>query len=477
MGLLTQLSNLLKPQDGISPNHILFTLLEQGRYAHHADDYAEALKIYAEAEKIAKNVRTPSALVDVLIHQSGVYSSMREYRYALQLLDEALFYSKAHSLYTHQIMLHCERGQIAQAQGDTETARTYYEQARDLAKENALSTARPVAHLATIALKEENTVYAVHLFQSSLPYLDKHTDEHLPLFMAQHGQALLYLGNTAEAQKVIDKAIEYGIARKQVHFLRQISFFMGKLAYEKNELQKAKRYLYDAVQLHRFPHIETDQYIASCVYYGLTLIALGQLDSARQQADSIQTCKTSTPIAEALRHTLQGEIAYTTQAWHLAQAQFEQASHSLIDLPLSALSAFVWQRLIQATRHQDLSRAIETAQHALTIAKRTAYAPMLLCLLGEMTHSSTPYQDALLSENAHGSTRYYALIYSKLAHHEAQLGNSARALKYADTATLYLSSADKRSLPEALWTLGDALTPYDLDSAQGFYSQAKQHTH
>jgi tetratricopeptide (TPR) repeat protein len=381
-------------------------------------------------------------------------------------------------------------GVLAQAQGNWESARQYYEQALNVARAVGAIGAegRTMGHLAGTYLHENNASYAAHLLREALPRLNVASEIELsPHYVGLLGQALIQSGQENEGNQLLMRALKLARQINDRRFERRWSLVAGEQAMAENRYQDAHAYYERALQLFSAPTATRD-YVGTLCQMSKASLKVFDLENALRYAQD----------AETLSNELDDEELKT-----MAQSALGMALHaggrSAKSIPYLQAAAKAYETFnrgadeVETQRHlaaaladiADDESAIATyrraAERAETHGLRLALAEVhrdLGLLYNQRQNTPLAIQEwsaALAVYEAEKAHAQVARLHCDIGSARRQLGQGQRAMKEYEQALMALNLV--RDDPETRGVvLSNAANAYvdqgDVESAEAFFKEA-----
>lgn len=226
-------------------------LLHQARLAMNVEQYEQALQILRRASEMAKNAEDDAGMAEIRLYEGEVRLIMGEREPA-----EHDFEAVRQARETHEDALLADAlwglGKIAEVDDDWEGARTYYEEARRIARKHYARGAesRASGALAGVYLQEGNAVFSLYLLEEALTLLeDDGEHEHLmPALMLQMAEARSQMGQVDEGRKLRHHALFIASANRQLVWVRHINRLIGDDAYGRGDFREAHTHYHEALR-------------------------------------------------------------------------------------------------------------------------------------------------------------------------------------------------------------------------------------
>lgn len=277
-----------KPQHPTQPLQTLSSALELARRAQYQEEYQTALDLLNESETQAKIDHNTRIEVDIILSRVDILIAQKDYVTAEQLLQDLRTSNQAKHFIAPLAYTLASIGVIAQALGDWEKARDYYEQARKTAQDIRTDGAggRATAHLADVYLHEGNASYAIYLLQDALPRLNRSGDRELMgYFMGQLGLALISSGQVKQGIDQIKQGLDHALTLKHRAHVRSLSLLLGKTLFEQGHYAEAKTPIENVLSLindQGQPYIE---HIEALTILSQILLKLGDYENSLAHAN------------------------------------------------------------------------------------------------------------------------------------------------------------------------------------------------
>ncbi|NWF68983.1 MAG: hypothetical protein HXY40_07850 [Chloroflexi bacterium] len=496
MNVLDQLKRWLGLQPALNPQALaLRQMLESGRRAKHAEDYAAARAAFTRALEFTQTYVTARqdepAINIIRLHQADIYirqGSWDEAEHLLETIQQAARPESAHFAYTLDV-----RGTLAQARGDAAQARAYFEQALAAAKSAHAQGAqgRALGHLAELYLDDGNASYATHLLKEALPLLNASGDIELSShFVGLLGEAQIASGQETEGETMLTRALRLA---EQMHYRlykRRWRLALGAQAARSGHYSEARAHYQHALELFadlpptaHYLHAEIDTLCkASQVALNLSDHNEG-LRLARRAFALAEEHQTALALAQgALGMALRAAGNNSEALPYLQAAAYENDDADIaVGVRVSVLRSLA---AAQSETQAAIDEAAATYKQAIMLAQK-AHAPneqaqaqrdlgllywskkMIQQALGEWTAALHIYQDEHLLAQA-------ARLYCDIATARKALGQGQRAMRDYEQALMLLNSVN--DLETRGVVLSNAATAYaemgDVDSADDFFSES-----
>ncbi|MBC7811301.1 MAG: tetratricopeptide repeat protein [Burkholderiales bacterium] len=474
--------------------------LETGRRSKRAEDFDSALSAFNRAMQVAQLIEDAAAMAIIALHQADILISQNAWAAAEELLQSVYSLSQKPDQGTQLAYTLSTWGTLAQARGDWNAARDYYERGLEVARKAQAEGAegRALGHLADTYLNEGNASYAVHLLRESLPHLNSTGDVELSsYFVGQLGAALIASGQDVEGSQLLNRALRLAEQMHYRQYERQWSLAIGARAAAEGRFEDAYTRYQQGLELFKPDAPMTTEYILAFCSMSRVCMNLQQYDEALQYAQKAVD-------ASGLLWTMESSI-WTTAAT-LARGALGMALHavkrSAEAIPHLNAAADLQQQLIdsgQQTAVIDILRSLASAQaetstditlsqatyaRALEAAKRMdAHLEAaethrdfghLYAKHRQLTAAIQEWQAALAIYETGKHHAQVARLYCDIADARRQLGQGQRAMKDFEHALMILSSVNDQRTRGVV--LSNAATAYveqgDIDSAESFFNEA-----
>jgi tetratricopeptide (TPR) repeat protein len=468
--------------------------LNEAKIHKRAGRYEEALAELDRADALSGRYPNSAVSTAIGLHRADILILQSRWEEAETLLTSLKKEASSNEQFAQLAYILIGLGALAQAQGDPETARTFYEQALDPARESRSSGAegRAQGYLGDIYLQDGNASYAVYLLEDAIPKLDAGGDTELvSYFVGRLGEAKIEVGRKDQGQHLIERALRLA---EQAQFHRYIIMWRRALAVRAitdRFYGTAKRYLTMILDKSDKALIEPPEHTAALCWMSQTCLRLGDhrigLDYARQafdQAIQLGTESDSYLLAQgtlgiALRTN--GEHAealpYLTEATqHYQRLTLTEADYTYSDI-LRNLAATQSEVADYSGAQATYDQALEYAQAQdmpLEIANIHRDQGILQARQGDLSQAIAEWLKAVrLFENQHAYTRA-ARLRCDIANARRHLGQGKRAMRDYSEALMLLSSVEDRQTRGVI--LANAAVAYadqgDTDTAESFFVES-----
>ncbi len=493
MNLLEQMRNWLAIDPTPAPRPRIDAVreaLERGQRAKRAENYPQALDALEQAMQLVKENRDFTGMSAIALQRAEVLIHQQQWDEAGDVLAmirqrAQVNNQKAQTAYALDML-----GVLAQAQGNWEGARQYYEQALNVARAVGAISAegRAMGHLADTYLHENNASYAVHLLREALSRLNAAIESEVSThFVGLLGQALIQSGQENEGNQLLIRALKLAKQMDDRRFERYWSLALGERAMKEGRQEEAHTYYKQALQLFSAPTSTRDYIVALCQLSKASL-KVSQYEDALRYAQEVETLSSGLDDSEL-----------KTMAQSVLGMALHASGRSAKAIPYLQVAAEAYDTLndgteeVETLRHlaaaladiADDESAIATyrraAQQAETHSLRLALAELhrdlgLFYSQRKKTQLAIQAWGAALAvyeaEKAHAQV---ARLYCDIGGARRQLGQGQRAMKDYEQALMALNFL--RDDPETRGiVLSNAANAYvdqgDVESAEAFFNEA-----
>ncbi len=462
-------------------------LIEQAHRAQHAEQYDDALELLSQAMEHARQDYDSEKQVDITLVRGDILIAQGDYNTANFILQE-LYEDCLGKQYTAPMAYALvSLGVVAQCQGDWETAREKYEEARSLAKNAMLEGAlgRATARLASVYMHDGNDAFALHLLQDAIPRLQRSGDkELLGRFMQQLGELHIRLDNEAEALRVWGEALEFARLLQDRQQITALHMLMGNQAVVGSRYEDARKHYTEALSLAPIPRPKTAQ--GADLLCRLSDVLLRQGDTITAEAQAQEALEIARHIDDATLLT-QAKIALGTAL--LRQNPTSEKGRLLLHESVNIDAASVTEEALRAVRTLAQANILagdqETGEkllrdallHAGVFPLEEAHIQASLGTLlreSNSTQALKHFERAIEIYISVHRTEQVARLYTEIGALHTYSGEGRRAVKEYEKALVSLN--DVQDAPTRGIVLGNVATAYsdygDMDSAQDFFVQS-----
>ncbi len=461
---------------------------QSGKYDEACEALEQALELIAKRENEALTLAIRLQYADVLIRQENFIG-------AASLLDELA--ALAHQTESQPQIAYIEigRGTLAQAQGQVDQARHYYEEALRIAQTaNAVGAeGRAQGHLADIYLRDGNASYASYLLQEALPKLNTSGDvEMSSYFVGRLGEAMIVNGKISEGQQLLGRALRLAEHMEYREYERLWRQALAVEAVREGLYEEARRHLMLVLSHINTAQSEIDPIITLCRLSKICA-RLGEddaaLDYARQAYERLEENDPTDAnrILAIATYGVSLRIAgdHQTAYPHLSAVSDAYAEHERTSAEYSYLDILRNLGAVQ-TETGALEQAQATYEKALALADSDE---QILDLAGihrdlgifharrkDMQAAVAAWMHALRIYEQQGHHTRVARLYCDVANVRRQFGQSKRAMRDYEQALMTLGSVDDIETRGVV--LSNAATAYidhgDVQTAESFFVESIQ---
>ncbi|MCA9913082.1 MAG: tetratricopeptide repeat protein, partial [Anaerolineae bacterium] len=462
-------------------------LIEQAHIARRAERYDEALAILSQAMELAKQNYDAEKQVDITLIRGDILIAKGDYSTAQFILQELYEDCQGKQFTAPMAYALVSLGVVAQRQGDWETARAKFEEARTLAKNTMLEGAlgRATARLAMVYIQDGNDAFALHLLQDAIPRLQRSGDkELLGHFMAQLGELHIRLDNEAEGLRVWREALQFARLLQDRQQIVALHTLLGNQSAARSRFEEARKHYIEALSIAPVPRPKTAQ--NADLLCRLSDVLLRQGASAEAQSHAREALEIADEINDETLRT-QAKVALGTAL--LRQNSASEEGRSLLHTALEGRGSANSEDTIRAMRTLaqadilagDLASGERLLREALALA---AAFPLeqahIQASLGGLIRESDPaaalpyYNQAIEIYLSAQRPEQVARLHTDIGALHTRFGEGRRALKEYEKALVALN--DVEDAPTRGIVLGNVAVAYsdygDLDSAQEFFLQS-----
>lgn len=466
--------------------------LEYGRREKRAENYEAALAHFDQAEQLALPRGDSNSLAVIRLHKADTLVAQGQLEQAEALLQEVLKASEGLEQRIQKSYTLSALGVLAQERDDWASARHYYEQALDVARQaNALGAeGRALGHLADIYLQENNASYAVHLLRDALPRLNTSGDIELSsYFVGRLGQALSLNGQEQEGEELLLRALRLAEHMQHRQYERMWNLELGARALQ--ALHYPRAHLHYGKALEFFDGSKpTIEYATALSEMALICLKMGELSTASRYAEQAYTISQQLDdsamkaLAQGTRGVTlraEGKVAEAIpylQAADAAYVERDNRQDGRIRMEMLRNLANAYDTIGESASALDTyKRALELAialELPLEIAHTKRDLGGLYARLNQMQDAIQVWTQALETYEAEGQNAEVARLYCDLGNVRRYLGQGQRAMKDYEHALMTLNAID--DLETRGIVLSNAANAYvdqgDIESADAFFSEA-----
>lgn len=462
--------------------------LDTGRRTKRAEAYAESLQALDHALEIARKLGDPLAVAVINLHRSDVLICQGAYGQADALLKELRMDAETRREQTQMAYVVCSQGTLEQAKENWAAARTFYEEAKNIAKRgNALGAeGRAMGHLADTYLHERNASYAVHLLREALPKLNASGDIELSsYFVGRLGEALIETGQTEEGYQLINRALRLAEHMQYRPYERQWRLVLARLAMNTGSFEDAHTHFRRAFQLFDSAGASPEK-VRALAEMSRTCLHLRSYDEALEYAQEAYEQKAALD-GTALERLIEGTLGIVLRTMgrsaeaipHLEKvAAPDPAEEDTLsgDILRNLAAAYVESKKFDRAEaiYQQAAEEARKSGEALQLAQAQRDLGQLHASRGDLQAAIDQWRSALAIYEANNNTVQTALLYCDIGNARRQLGQGQRALKEYEQALMLLNSFDDQETRGVV--LSNAATAYvdlgDVESAEAFFVEA-----
>ncbi|MEQ8672380.1 MAG: tetratricopeptide repeat protein [Aggregatilineales bacterium] len=472
-------------------------LLEQGRMFKREERYADALSTLEKAANLEALTPNPTLLAIIEINRADIFVQQARWQDAETILNglKGLFPEQdrttAYLLDTF--------GVLAQAQGEWEPAREFYEQARVSAQQTGAVGAegRSEGHLADVYMQDGNASYSVHLLKEALEKLNSSGDIELSsYFTGRLGEALIATGQEGQGRQLLGRALRIAQQMKQRMYERQWHLALAEQAMLLDSYVTAKQHFLQALST-----IDEDKsgknYILLLNRLSKTCLLLREYDDAlgyaRRAVEFSERLQGEGDAMLVMAQGMLGIVLRALQQYPLAITYLEQATAGYAKLPSDTIANTDYSQ-VEILRNLgtclaetgEVEQAFDTFQQALKLAQEKEDA--MECAgthrdMGVLETKRSNHKEAIsqwtkaldLYERVDDYARM-ARLYNDIGNLRREQGEYDWAMKDFERALTALNLADE---PETRGiVLANAAVAYidegDIDTAEAFMVEAIQ---
>ncbi len=466
-------------------------LIEAGQHAKRAEKYDLALELFGQAAKQADTAHDLTATAVIILHRAELYILKQDWEDAQNLLLQMRRTAQNTGQRTHMVYALCGLGTLAQAQGDWDDARGYYEQALKIGRSttNTGGEARALGHLADTYLEENNASYALHLLQEAVPKLNISGDIELSsYFVGQLAQALIASGQETEGERLLYRALRLAEQMNHRAYERRWSLALGQRMLTTMRYDEAFKHYERALALLGSGGT-LDEKVAALADMSRVCLYLFRNDQAleyAQQAVGLADHQSDKRL-DALAH---GALGMTLRLKEESLEAIKNLTHATdyyaqTDAAPNIIYVETLRNLAAAQVDiGDVETALATYQRTLEIARKLDN-PLELAQtqvdLGLLHHQRREMQAAIDQWSAAQALYNEEHLYAQVARLACDiagarkyLGQGQRAIKDYENALTILSSIDDWSTRGLV--VSNAAVAYtdlgEIESAEAFFSEA-----
>jgi tetratricopeptide (TPR) repeat protein len=464
--------------------------LERGQRAKRAEEYPQALDALEQAMRLVKENRDFTSMSVVALQKAEVLICQQRWEEAGEVLATIrqraqVNNQKAQTAYVLDML-----GVLAQAQGNWDSARQYYEQALNVARAVGAIGAegRALGHLADTYLHENNASYAVHLLREALPRLNGASEIELgTYFVGLLGQGLIQTGQEGEGNQLLGRALKLAKQMDDRRYERRWSLALGERAMVEGRYDDAYTHYERALQLFSTPAFTYEYIVALCQMSKASLKvslhddALRYAEYAEALSSTLDDGGLNTMVQSALGMALHagGRSAKAIAYLQVAAEGYESLERGADEVEtLRHLAASLADIADDESAISTYRRAAQRAEaHGIRLALAEVRRDLgLLYSQRRMTQLALQEWSAALvvyeAEKAHAQI---ARLRCDIGNARRQLGQGQRAMKDYEQALMALNLLNDDPETRGV-VLSNAANAYvdqgDVESAEAFFKEA-----
>jgi|GEM_PF-5512239 len=457
-----------------SPNAGLKDLIEKGRAAQYDEDYELALQHFMHAAQLAEKQHDTTSLADLVLHQADTLVAMGREKDAealLTALEERATRSNHRAPLAYTLL---SMGVLAQARGEWDNARDYFEKGLDVAQtiNTRGAQGRAKGHLADVYLNEDNLGYAARLLGEALSLIEESGDtELLPYFTARLGETLIALEQPQEGLKRLKQAYESAIEMNHRLYKRFLGVCLADSAFGEKQYALAYETYEHVMPLYPDPKPQTPAYARVLLNYAGAALHTGNAQRAAQiarQAMATGQHLALMDVIEAAQNLLEHAQDQVTDQATLPAAPQPTTPES----GSATVASTDWHQVEQTAK-----QAIATAEEENDWQQLAhGYRQLASAYYGQsrLEEAVEAWSQALQRVRPRGDKMASADILTHMAQARFSLGHLLNARRPADDALMLLSSINDDSMrARALATAGAIYGEQgDVASADSFLQEA-----
>jgi tetratricopeptide (TPR) repeat protein len=472
------------PNKPLSPT--LHEALEAARRARRAENYDQALEALNRALNLAS--QDAASLAVVAVTQAEVYIEQRRWEEAEAALQKARQMAEDSSPRTHLAYVLHVFGVLAQARGDWDQARVFYEETLQTARSvrSIGAEGRALGHLADTYLQDDNASYAIHLLRDALPKLSLTGDvEYSAYFVGRLGQALIQAGQETEGWQLIERALRLSQQLAYRRYERHWSVIIGDRALQEGRYDDASARFEHALTLFDADAANHEHIYVLCRASKASLGArrtAQAIHSARQAVELAARLGDEAALAEArgaMGMALLANRDHDGAVEHLRAAAdfYTNANGGSIDAlrSLGAALADGGQFDQAAAAYQRAVRRAEQDGERLPLAQARRDLGLLYARCRDLPAAIREWSAALDIYEVEKHPAQVARLYCDIAAARKYLGQGQRALKDYEQALMAINDLKEDWETRGL-VLSNAANAYvdqgDLESAEAFFNES-----
>lgn len=468
-------------------------LLDQGRIFKRAERYGEALTTLEQATHIEALQQNPGLLALVEISRADIFIQQARWHDAESLLTRLKNLFSPNDRPTAYVL--DTFGVLAQAQGEWDAAREYYEKARTTARQTGTEGAegRAEGHLADTYMQEGNASYSVHLLKEALNKLNSSGDVELSsYFTGRLGEALIATGQDGQGRQLLGRALRIAQQMKHRLYERRWHLVLAEQAMLLDSYDTAKQHFLQALSYFDEDNARED-YVLLLTRLSKTCLLL------REYEDALGYARRGVEFSEKLgennaamvmAHGTLGVVLRALQQYPLAITYLEKAvaGYETLNPHKTDYSHVEILRNLATSQAEigEIDTAFETFKQALTLAEAKddlleragthRDIGILEAQRGERKEAINQWSKALeLYEKVDDYARV-ARLYTDIANLRREQGEYDWAMKDFERALTALNLSNE---PETRGVvLANAAAAYidegDIDTAEAFMVEAIQ---
>lgn len=480
MKFIEQLTTALRgtPEDGTRAE--LRESLDAGQQAKYSENYETARARFNELALQADNLQDMLAAVIAKTNDADILIRMERADDALRELQALLPRAENDS---QRAYLHIAMGKAYEALDNIPEARISYERGRDLARSarNASAQGRALGHLASLALIDGSSAYAVHLLREALPLLSTANDlEASCHFTGLLGQALVDTGAALEGRQMLERASQIAAGMGYRLYERRWAITLAEMAQREGRYLDARAHYTHA--LHAFaPETVTAEYIRAVRGMAEASLAVRETDDALAYAQiAVRTAERLGDAAilasahGALGTALHAANRHDEAIQHLRAAAEAGSSRALRALAAALNAAGNHAEAVEL--YQQAAQHAQSNQIPLEVAGAKRDLGLAHFTRGDLNAAIAAWAAALNIYVEQGAHAQAARLYVDIGSARRALGQRSRAIREYEQALVLLNKLDEADFVTRGVIVSNAAVAYaehgDADSADAFFNEA-----
>ena len=462
-------------------------LIDLGRQARYAENYANALDIFEKSIALAQSQQDTRALAIAQLNVADTYIQLKRFDEALLLLTDLRADTESRQHVTPLAYTVCLIGYWHQVQGDWEQARKSYNEALGIAqKANAIGAiGRAKGHLAETYLREENATYAEHLLHDALPLLDDTNDvELISHFIGQYALTMLKLGRDVDGDRLLETALRRAQQLKFVTQIRHWQRILAERKLETHDYKPAFEHYHEFLKLSPDPLPETEEYGLALSNLSEITRQLGQqkeaLDYALQAERILSKIDSGnvsshalTAIGLAMRSNYQYDDALGYFNRVLATVQPSSNEALAIQLEIAETHVMAEQLMEAESIYQLLVNQLDKTTHPELSARANTGFGTVYKKQHQLEKAIQQWMIAQKLYQNQANHNQTARLICDIARARYELGDGKRAMSDYERALMLLNSVDQETRGIVMANVANAYADKgDVASTEAFFTES-----